>query len=134
MKSIYSNLDSQLICTYIQKHEISSYRTDLSAENEILQSCARKLQDDVFVAAHKHLPIKRTIIGTQEAWVIIEGKVLATIYDKDDSELTTVELLSGSCMIFFDGGHSLRVLENNTLFYEFKNGPYYGYDTDKHNI
>jgi hypothetical protein len=45
-----------------------------------------------------------------------------------------VELLSGSCMIFFSGGHALKVLEDNTLFYEFKNGPYYGHDTDKYNI
>ena len=134
MKSIYSNLDNQLICPYILKEEISVYRTDLSPENEILQSCARRLQADVFVPPHKHFPIERSTLGTQEAWVIIEGKVLATIFDKDDSVLSSVELSAGSCMIFFDGGHSLRVIENNTLFYEFKNGPYYGHDKDKHNI
>jgi cupin fold WbuC family metalloprotein len=134
MKSIFSKVSGVLICTYIYKDDISEYRTDLSPEKEILQGCARKLKGNVFVAPHKHLPVERSTIGTQESWIIIEGKVLATLYDVDDTLLDEIELNAGSCMVFFNGGHSLRVLENNTFFYEFKNGPYYGFDTDKYNI
>lgn len=134
MKSIFSNVNGALICTYIYKDDINEYRSDLSPEKEILQGCARKLNDNIFVPPHKHLPVERSTVGTQESWVIIEGKVIATLYDIDDSLLCEVELTAGSCMIFFNGGHSLKVLENNTFFYEFKNGPYYGFDTDKHNI
>ena len=134
MTSIFSKFEDILICTYILKHEIGEYRTDLTPEKEILQGCARLLKKDVFVPPHSHLPIERSTIGTQESWIILEGKVLATIYDSDNSWLTEIELQTGSCIIFFNGGHSLTVLENNTLFYEFKNGPYYGYDTDKYNI
>lgn len=134
MKTIKSRLNETIICSYINMDEISEYRTDLSPEKEILQGCARKLKDNIFVAPHKHLPIERATIGTQEAWVVIEGKILAALYDVDDVFLAEIELNAGSCMIFFNGGHSLKVLENNTFFYEFKNGPYYGFDTDKHNI
>jgi cupin fold WbuC family metalloprotein len=134
MKSIYSKLDSTLICNYIHKDDITEYRTDLSPENEILQGCARILKQDIFIPPHKHKPLERATIGTQESWIILDGKVLAKIYDLDNTILTEIELTSGSCIIFFNGGHALTVLENNTLFYEFKNGPYYGYDTDKYNI
>ena len=134
MRSTYSKLDGSLICNHIFKEDISEYRTDLSPEKEIFQGCARKLNNDIFVLPHRHFPIERSTIGTQESWIIIEGKVLATIYDIDNCLLSEIELPSGSCIIFFNGGHSLRVLENNTLFYEFKNGPYYGHDTDKYNI
>lgn len=134
MKSIFSKINNELICSYIHKEEISEYRTDLSPETEILQGCARKLNDNIFVPPHRHLPIERSTFGTQESWIIIKGRVLATLYDLDDTLLCAVELKAGSCMIFFRGGHSLKALENDTLFYEFKNGPYYGFDTDKHNI
>jgi hypothetical protein len=134
MTSIFSRINNVILCNYIHKSEINEYRSDLSSENEILQGCARKLAGDIIVAPHKHLPIERVTLGTQEAWVILEGKILAKIYDIDDTFLTEVELISGSCMIFFNGGHSLKVLEHNTFFYEFKNGPYYGFDKDKHNI
>ena len=118
----------------LKKNEISEYRTDLSSGNEILQGCARKLKENVYVAPHRHMPIVRSTLGTQEAWVVIEGKVLATLFDIDNSKLAEIELDAGSCMIFFNGGHSLRALEDNTFFYEFKNGPYYGFDKDKYNI
>ena len=134
MKSTYSNIDGTLICTHIYKEDINEYRTDLSPEKEILQGCARKLKNDIFVPPHRHFPVERSTIGTQESWIIIDGKVLATVYDIDNSLLSEIELPSGSCILFFNGGHSLRVLENNTFFYEFKNGPYYGFDTDKYNI
>lgn len=134
MESIYSKIDQRLICSYIFRKDINEYRSDLSPVSEILQCCARKLKGGTFVAPHKHLPIERITIGTQEAWVVVEGLVLATVYDINDSCIAEIELNSGSCMIFFNGGHSLTAIENNTIFYEFKNGPYYGFDTDKHNI
>ncbi len=134
MKTIKSKVNDVLICSYIHKDQINEYRTDLCPDNEILQGCARKLNNTVYVAPHRHLPIKRETVGTQESWIIIEGKVLASIYDINDTFLDEIELNAGSCIVFFNGGHALRALANDTFFYEFKNGPYYGYDTDKHNI
>lgn len=134
MKSIKSNLTDKLICTYITKQEISQYRTDLSTDSEILQCSARILKEGLYIAPHKHLPIERNTIGTQESWVILEGKLLASVYDEDASLLAEIELGAGSCIVFFGGGHSLKVLNDNTIFFEFKNGPYYGYDNDKHDI
>ena len=134
MTKILSKVNGEIICCYIRKDEISDYRSDLSNENELLQGSARILKKDIYVKPHKHFPINRETVGTQESWIVIEGKVLATLYDLDDAKLEEVELNAGSCMVFYRGGHSLRVIEDNTIFYEFKNGPYPGYDKDKINL
>lgn len=134
MKKLLSRVNGKIICSYISKEQISEYRTDLSDEIEILQGSARILKKGTYIKPHKHLPIKREIIGTQESWVVIKGKILATLYDVDNSKLEEIELNAGSCMIFYRGGHSLSVVEENTIFYEFKNGPYLGYDKDKCDI
>jgi len=134
MKKIISKINKKVICTYIFKDQIKDYRTDLSDKKELLQGSARVLNSEIFIKPHKHLPLKRNTTGTQEAWVVIEGKVLATLYDIDDTFLEEIELTSGSCMVFYRGAHSLKVIDNNTIFYEFKNGPYLGFNNDKSNI
>ena len=134
MISVYSNVDGQIICNIIHKNEIDGYRRDLSPENEIIQVCARKIDKGVYVQAHRHFPTERVTIGTQESWIILDGVILAGVYDIDNALIKEVELYSGSCIVFFRGGHSLKVLTDNTYFYEFKNGPYHGYENDKYNI
>ena len=132
---IYSNIDKNiLICSYINKNNITKYRTDLSPDEEIMQGSARILEKGLIVEAHKHNPISRNTTGTQEAWIIISGKIKATLYDINDEKINDIELNGGDAIIFYRGGHSLTVLEDNTIFYEFKNGPYKGYKNDKKQI
>ena len=38
---------------------------------------------------------------------------------------------AGDCVVVFKAGHEFTVLEDNTIIYEFKNGPYYGVEADK---
>ena len=40
-------------------------------------------------------------------------------------------LESGDCIVLFSGAHSLECLTDDTLLYEFKNGPYFGPEKDK---
>ena len=40
-------------------------------------------------------------------------------------------LLPGECTITYRGGHNYVSLEENTLVYEMKTGPYEGIDKDK---
>ena len=134
LNKVLSKVNGKIICSYVYKNQIADYRTDLSEEHELMQGSARILKKDIYVKPHKHLAVKREIYGTQESWVVVEGKVLATLYDLDDTKLREIELNAGSCMIFYRGGHSLKVMDDNTIFYEFKNGPYLGYENDKSNI
>jgi hypothetical protein len=135
MKKIFSKIEPyKLISSIISIDEIGSYRTDISPNTEFLQVSARKLNGDVFVKAHKHKSILRQITITQEAWVIIKGKIRAMIYDIDKNFLQEVIITDGGCIVLYNGGHSLTPLEDNTIFYEIKNGPYYGYEYDKEDI
>ena len=135
MKKIYSKVEpDKLISSVITMDEIGSYRTDISPNTEFLQVSARNLNGDVFVKAHKHKPVLRETTITQEAWIIIKGKIKAMIYDIDKNFLEEVFITDGGCIVLYNGGHSLTSLEENTIFYEIKTGPYYGYENDKEDI
>jgi dTDP-4-dehydrorhamnose 3,5-epimerase-like enzyme len=80
---------------------------------------------------HKHKELIRETNRTQEAWVILSGKIRAKFYDLDDSLILETVLMEGDCAIVFRAGHGFEVLEDNTILYEFKTGPYYGVEADK---
>ncbi len=133
MKNYYSKIDNSLICSHVTKEDAIRSRTDISSPEEILQVSVRLLDAETHVRPHKHIPVKKTTIGTQEAWVVIDGQILARIYDTDDQLLKELSLKSGDLMVFFRGGHELLATED-TIFYELKTGPYYGYENDKEPI
>tara|TARA_Y100001938_G_scaffold141567_1_gene211551 strand:+ start:833 stop:1246 length:414 start_codon:yes stop_codon:yes gene_type:complete len=135
MKNIYSKIsDDKLIAVVIEKSDLASYRVDGCPSSEYLQVCGRMLEAGVKVGAHKHIPIDRQTLLTQESWIVVRGLIKASIYDIDDSLLQDITISSGECVTLLRGGHSLESLEDNTLFYEIKNGPYFGISADKENI
>ena len=135
MKKIFSNIDpKKLISTIISIEDINSYRTDVSPDSEFLQVSARRLDKDIFVKAHRHKYIVRETNITQEAWIVHRGKIKATIYDIDKKFLEEVIISDGGCIVLYNGGHSLTSMVENTIFYEIKNGPYFGYENDKEDI
>jgi hypothetical protein len=135
MKKIYSKVDpNKLISSIISFEDIMSYRTDISPDSEFLQVSARNLNDSIFVKAHKHKNIIRETNITQEAWIVHRGKIKAMIYDIDDKFIEESIISDGGCIVLYNGGHSLTCMEENTIFYEIKNGPYFGYENDKEDI
>tara|TARA_R100000742_G_C4200700_1_gene29896 strand:+ start:58 stop:474 length:417 start_codon:yes stop_codon:yes gene_type:complete len=135
MERIYSKVNKdKLVLALMRFNEISEYRTDLSPDGEYLQISGRKLEKGLKVKAHKHIPISRKTDITQEAWVVFEGCIKGTFYDLDDSVLYETEIGKGDVIVLFRGGHSLEVLDEDTIFYEFKTGPYYGVEADKEAI
>ena len=135
MDRIYSKVDTdKLVLALMRFIEISEYRTDLSPDEEYLQISGRKLEKGLKVKAHKHIPIERKTDITQEAWVVFEGCIKGTFYDLDDSVLYETEIGKGDVIVLFRGGHSLEVLDEDTIFYEFKTGPYFGVEADKEAI
>ena len=131
-EKIYSKVDPEkLILSLMRCSNISKYRTDLCPDEEFLQMSGRKLEKGLKVKAHKHLPIDRKTSITQEAWVVLSGSIKGVFYDLDDSVLYKTEIKKGDTAVLFRGGHSLEVLEEDSIIYEFKTGPYYGADADK---
>ena len=107
-------------------------RINISPEGEFMQLCYLNLNKKNKFLPHKHFwkfnNKKRIIV--QESWVLIQGSAKVLFYDLDDKFLTSKTLKPGDVSITFAGGHKLDILENNTIIYEHKNGPYEGQKKD----
>lgn len=131
-KKIYSNIEpDKILLSMIRLSEINETRNNISPDEEFIQASGMILNSDFKVKAHKHKYQKRVTTLTQEAWVVIRGKIKAKFFDLDDKLIFETTLQDGDCVSIFRGGHSLEVIDNNTIFYEFKNGPYNGVTNDK---
>lgn len=119
------------IATIVNVAEFVDYRLDLCDESEALQVSGRCFAAGTSVAPHRHNLLERTTTSTAESWVVFSGRIECNLYDLDGEKLLTRTLASGDCVVLFNGGHSLRVLDNNTRMFEFKNGPYLGSKKDK---
>ncbi len=110
---------------------VGNQRNNICDDDKYLQVAAIPLYNNQTFIPHKHLPQQRTIEATHESWVVIRGVVKASFYDIDDKFLIDVILYTGDCSITFAGGHTYTCLEDNTLVYEYKNGPFNGSAMDK---
>ena len=135
MERFYSKKEKEkLIFSLLRFEEISEKRIDLSPDNEFMQVCGRKMPLGLTVPAHRHIETIRETNLTQESWVLLKGSVKAKFYDTDDCFLCERIISAGDVITLYRGGHSLEVIEDDTIFYEFKNGPYYGIEKDKERI
>lgn len=135
MKRYYSKVEKDCLLFVINKKEdITKDRTDLSPDQEYLQCATKNLVKGDYFKPHKHNHIERKTDKTQEAWVFLTGKVRAMFYDLDNSLALEVVLGAGDCAVVYNAGHGFEVLEEDTILYEFKTGPYYGAEADKTHI
>ena len=107
-------------------------RKDLINKREFLQLSALNLKKGKIFIPHKHIwkDGEKKVIA-QESWVVIKGKVECSFFDLDGTNLSKPILEEGDCSVTLYGGHTYSILENNTLVYEFKTGPYRGSKLDK---
>ncbi len=133
MYKIYSKLDPA-------KHLHTVYRlTDITARNEVaeehqfLQLATLRMDKGKTFRPHQHIwkpsPVKEII--AQESWVVIKGSVEVSFYDTDGTLLEKQVINAGDCSITFEGGHTYLILEDDTVVYEYKTGPYQGQALDK---
>jgi hypothetical protein len=130
--NVYSRIDPKVLLFVINRRDdISHDRSDLSPGEEYLQCATKQLTKGTTFAPHRHNELIRETNITQEAWVFLQGRVAARFWDTDDELIYETELGAGDAAIVFRGGHSFEVLEEDTILYEFKTGPYYGVEKDK---
>lgn len=135
MKRYYSNVKENCLLFAVNKRsEITNNRTDISPDNEFIQCAAKSLSAGDNFPPHRHNQLIRNTDKTQEAWVFLSGKVVAKFYDIDDSLHSEHILEAGDCAVVFNAGHGFEVIEDDTVLYEFKTGPYFGVEADKTHI
>ena len=137
MKEIYSKTDPDTLLHIIYRMkdilDQESFRKDVIPADNFLQLAALKLDKLQTFKAHKHIwkDGEEKVIA-QESWVVIKGRVQASLYDLDGKEVLYRPILHpGDCTITLGGGHNYVSLDESTLVYEYKTGPYKGIDNDK---
>jgi len=132
MEEIYSKVDPNILLHIIYRmSDITEARTDVVPKSEFLQLASFKLAKNKTFRPHKHKSSSKVADTTQESWVCIKGAVRCIFYDLDDAIIAERDLAPGDCSITLRGGHNYVSLEEGTLVYEFKTGPYFGQELDK---
>ena len=122
---IYSKKNKKKILGVIFRYKnISKNRFNISPIKEFIQASTQKLKKNSVINSHIHIKNRRIITSTQEMWLVFKGKLSVQIYDIDRKKIKNLILNRGDIYILFRGGHSMKVIKENTEFYEIKNGPY----------
>ena len=132
MKSIYSKVEPDKLLHIIHRLDEIVGRTDVCPPEQFIQLATLKMDKGKTFVPHKHIyKSGEDKVIAQESWVVIQGSVKVILYDLDDSILTEEVINKGDCSITFCGGHNYYILEDNTIVYEYKTGPYKGQLLDK---
>lgn len=133
MKLIYSKKDPYKLLHLINRFDEIVERTNVAPENQFIQLATLRMNEGKTFRPHQHIwkdsPSEKII--AQESWVVIKGAVLVHMYDIDGTLLEEEIIRSGDCSMTFEGGHTYTILEDDTVVYEYKTGPYFGVENDK---
>jgi cupin fold WbuC family metalloprotein len=133
MQKIYSKINTdKVLHIVVRKEDITTGRQDIVSEENFIQCSILNMENGKTFKPHKHIWKERTHnVIAQESWVVIQGSVKVMFYDLDDTIITEEILNVGDASFTLEGGHNYFILEDNTLVYEYKTGPYEGQQLDK---
>tara|TARA_Y100000401_G_scaffold55202_1_gene43555 strand:+ start:77 stop:487 length:411 start_codon:yes stop_codon:yes gene_type:complete len=133
MIKYYSKINpDKLLHIVVRKEDLTPGRVEVVPENNFIQCALLNMEKDKTFKPHKHIWKERTRnVIAQESWIVVQGKVKCTFYDLDNEILVEPILGPGDASFTLEGGHTYTILEDDTLVYEYKTGPYEGQKLDK---
>ena len=133
MDKYYSKKDpNKLLHVVVRKEDLKPGRKDIISEEHFIQCSHLNMEKGKTFRPHRHIWKNRIRdVIAQESWVVIQGKVQCIFYDLDNTILVKPILEPGDASFTLEGGHTYEILEDNTLVYEYKTGPYEGQKLDK---
>ena len=131
MEKIYSKINPEILLHLVYRLDEINGRTNISPDEEFLQLASIKMQSGQTFKAHKHIIMEKVTNIAQESWLVFKGSVKCIFYDLDDTIIAEPILLPGDISMTFRGGHNYLILEDDTIVYEYKTGPYLGQEMDK---
>jgi hypothetical protein len=133
MEKIYSKVEPEKLLHIINRLSDIDGRNDVVPEDNFIQCATLKMENGKTFPPHKHITKDRhyTEQIAQESWVVIKGKVKCKFYDIDDQLIAEPILEEGDASFTLYGGHTYEILEDDTIVYEYKTGPYEGQKLDK---
>ena len=134
MIKIYSKSEPGKLLHLINRFDEIDGRTDIAPEEQFIQAATIKFpQGGKKFRTHQHIwkPAPREQVIAQESWIVVQGSVRVFMYDTDQLFLQDEVIKKGDCSMTFEGGHTYEILEDDTIVYEYKTGPYMGVENDK---
>lgn len=133
MEKIYSKVEPDKLLHFINRASEIEGRTNLVSDEHFIQCASLRMKGGDTFKPHKHIEKRRVHEKqiAQESWVVIKGRVKCIFYDLDDSIIATPILGPGDASFTLYGGHTYLILEDDTVVYEYKTGPYEGQEKDK---
>jgi len=136
IEKFYSKIEPNKLLHLIHRIETTkgvNQRVDLIEDENFIQCSFLNMQNGKTFKPHKHIRKHREHSEqiAQESWVVIKGSVKCIFYDLDDKVLATPILKQGDVSFTLDAGHNYVILEDDTIVYEYKTGPYEGQLYDK---
>jgi cupin fold WbuC family metalloprotein len=133
MEKIYSRIKKQKLLHIVYRLEDFEGRQDIIPENNFIQCATLKMNEGKTFPPHKHIKKNRSYKEkiAQESWVVIRGSVKCSFYDLNDKLIASPILNAGDASFTLEGGHTYEILEDDTIVYEYKTGPYEGQKNDK---
>ena len=133
MIQYFSKIDpNKLLHVVVRKEDLTPGRVEVVPEDNFIQCALLNMEKGKTFKPHRHIFKERTRnVIAQESWIVIQGSVKCTFYDLDNSVLVEPVLNPGDASFTLEGGHTYTILEDNTLVYEYKTGPYEGQALDK---
>jgi len=134
IEQIKSKITSETLHYIIRysDYKQGTQRQDVAPPENFLQLSLLNYDKGKTFKPHKHIYKKNDgLTIAQESWIVLRGSVRAIFYDLDDSIIKETILNNLDCSVTLKGGHNYEILEDNTLIYEYKSGPYKGQALDK---
>ena len=133
MEKIYSKVEPNKLLHVINRLCEIEGRRDVIPEENFIQCATLRMPKNKTFKPHKHITKERTYKEqiAQESWVVIKGRVKCKFFDIDDSLIAEPILGPGDASFTLYGGHTYEILEEDTVVYEYKTGPYEGQELDK---
>lgn len=133
MEHIYSKVEpGKILHTIVRKEDLTPGRKEVVSEHNFIQCAILNMEEGKTFKPHRHIWKERTRnVIAQESWIVIQGSVKCIFYDLDDTIIATPILYPGDASFTLEGGHTYQILEDDTLVYEYKTGPYEGQSLDK---
>lgn len=135
IEKYYSKVEEGKLLHFVHRLniEVIEGREDLVEDKNFIQCSYLKMNNGKTFKPHKHIIKERTYKEqiAQESWVVIKGSVKCIFYDVDDTILATPILNTGDASFTLAAGHNYEIIEDGTIVYEYKTGPYEGQFLDK---
>lgn len=127
-------IDGIVAARYITMDDYKKGLSFFSKDEEFIQVGAWNYDKDKILLTHFHNKFDRNFNRTNEVLIVMQGSIKADIFTFEGTLIETVILNSNEILILIECAHGYKILEDNTLVIEVKNGPYFGPDIDRTRI